>query len=67
MDRPPKQPSEGFHSVPLQRIADVALRIERELVALEKEDLNSFYKAQRTTEAVIELARAIRALSEYYS
>ena len=63
-----KQPSEGSHSVPLQRLADVALRIERELVALHRDPMiNSFYKVNRTTEAVIELARAMRALSEYYA
>jgi hypothetical protein len=62
-----KQPSEGSHAVPLQRLADVALRIERELVAIQNGDLNSFYKSARTTEAVIELARAMRALAEYYA
>jgi hypothetical protein len=63
----PRQPSEGSHSVPLQRLADIALRVERELVALTKDrTLNDFYRAHKTTEAVIDLARAIRALHEYY-
>lgn len=68
MDRPPKQPSEGSHSVPLQRLADAALRIERELVSIQSDrTINDFYKLKKTTEAVIDLARAVRALSEYYS
>ena len=63
-----RQPSESSHSVPLQRLADVALRIERELSDIGSNgDMNSFYKAFKTTEAVIELARAMRALAEYYS
>jgi len=67
MDNPPKQPSEGSHSIPLQRLADLALRVERELSAIaDDRSVNDFYKARKTTEAVLELARAIRALAEYY-
>jgi hypothetical protein len=67
MERPPRQPSEGSHSVPLQRLADVALRVERELVQLQDDrSVNDFYKAKKTTEAVIDLARAVRALFEWY-
>jgi hypothetical protein len=68
MDNCPRQPSEGSHSVPLQRLADLALRIERELSAIaDDRTMNDFYKLKRTTECVIELARAIRALAEYYA
>ena len=63
-----KQPSEGSHSVPLQRLADVALRVELMLNKVHKNRaVNDFYKLEKTTEAVIELARAMRALSEYYA
>jgi hypothetical protein len=68
MQSPPRQPSEGSHSVPLQRLADLALRVERELSAIsDSRTINDFYKLKRTTESVIELARAIRALAEYYA
>lgn len=64
----PKQPSEGSHAVPLQRLADLALRIELQLVALlDNPTRNDFYKARKTSEAVIDLARGLRALAEYYS
>ncbi len=68
MESPPRQPSESSHSVPLQRLADLALRVERELSAIvDDRTLNDLYKATRTSECVIELARAIRALAEYYA
>lgn len=64
----PRQPSEGSHAVPLQRLADLALRVERELSAItDSRTINDFYKLKRTTECVIELARAIRALAEWYA
>lgn len=68
MDSPRKQPSEGSHSAPLQRLADLALRIEKELVAVHNDKtINTFYKFDKTTESVIELARGMRALAEFYS
>jgi hypothetical protein len=67
MDKPPKQPSEGFHSIPLQRLADKALAIERELSETQSSLPCFDQQVAANTKAIIELARIIRALGEFYS
>lgn len=66
MDRQPSFP-ENYHAVALQRLADKAVAIERDLCVLRDANMSDRAKALAAIGAAIDLARIIRALSEYYS